>query len=48
MLLFQLYETIDHFGVNFVHVCRRSNELSVTKLISFESRDYIKTPISAQ
>ena len=31
MLLFQLYETIDHFGVNFVHVCRHSNELSVTK-----------------
>jgi hypothetical protein len=31
MLLFQLYETIGHFGVNFVHVCRHSNELSVTK-----------------
>jgi hypothetical protein len=28
---FQLYETIGHFGVNFVHVCRHSNELSVTK-----------------
>jgi hypothetical protein len=31
MLLFQLYEAIDHFGVNFVHVCRHNNELSVTK-----------------
>jgi hypothetical protein len=31
MLFFQLYETIGHFGVNFVHVCRHSNELSVTK-----------------
>jgi hypothetical protein len=31
MLLFQLYEAIDHFGVNFVHVYRHSNELSVTK-----------------
>ena len=31
MLLFQLHETIGHFGVNFVHVCRHSNELSVTK-----------------
>ena len=31
MLLFQLYETKGHFGVNFVHVCRHSNELSVTK-----------------
>ena len=29
MLLFQLYEAIDCFGVNFVHVCRHSNELSV-------------------
>jgi hypothetical protein len=31
MFLFQLYETIGHFGVNFVHVCRHSNEISVTK-----------------
>ena len=31
MLLFQLYETIGHFGVNFVHVCRHSNGLSVIK-----------------
>ena len=31
MLLFQLYEAIDHFGVNFIHVFRHSNELSVTK-----------------
>jgi hypothetical protein len=33
MLLFQLhvYEAIGHFGVNFVHVCRHRNELSVTK-----------------
>jgi hypothetical protein len=30
VLFFQLYETIGHFGVNFVHVCRHSNELSVT------------------
>ena len=28
-LLFQLYDY--HFGVNFVHVCRHSNELSVIK-----------------
>jgi hypothetical protein len=32
MFFFQLYETIGHFGVNFVHVCRHSNELSVTKI----------------
>ena len=31
MLLFQLYQTIGHFGVNFVLVCRHSNELSVTE-----------------
>jgi hypothetical protein len=31
MLFFQLYEKIGHFGVNFVHVYRHSNELSVTK-----------------
>ena len=31
MLLFQLYQTIGHFGVNFVRVCRHSNELSVTE-----------------
>jgi hypothetical protein len=31
MLFFQLYETIGQFGVNFVHVCRHSNEQSVTK-----------------
>jgi hypothetical protein len=31
MLLFQPYEAIGRFGVNFVHVCRHSNELSVTK-----------------
>ena len=31
MLLFEQNETIGHFAVNFVHVCRHSNELSVTK-----------------
>jgi hypothetical protein len=31
LAFFQLYETIGHFGVNFVHVSRHSNELSVTK-----------------
>jgi hypothetical protein len=31
LLIFHLYEAIGHFGVNFVHVCRHSNDLSVTK-----------------
>ena len=29
MLLFQLYQAIDHFGVNFVHECRHSNETNI-------------------
>jgi hypothetical protein len=34
-------ETIGHFGVNFVHVCCHSNELSVTKTIDNpENRDW--------